>query len=86
MRDLTLGSVQSIIRRGAALAESEMEGPDAGLGSTGASGHKLQGGVVARSDAQACQVVSDLTCSVNENRLWNLSVRDLTPCTLESDQ
>ena len=86
MWDLTLGSVRSIISRGAALAESEVEGPNAGSGLTSASGHKLQGGVAARSDAQACQVVSDLTCSVNENRLWNLSVRDLTPCTPESGQ
>ena len=76
----------SIISRGVALAKSEVEGPDVGSGSTDASGHKLQGGVAAQSDAQACQVVSDLTCSVNENRLWNLSVCDLMPCTLESDQ
>jgi hypothetical protein len=37
---------------GAALTESEKEGPDAGPDCTGPSGHLLRAGGLARSDAQ----------------------------------
>ena len=53
--------VRSFIGGGAALAESDQEGPDVGPCLTGASGHFLKGGVLARSDAQGLrQVVGDI--------------------------
>jgi hypothetical protein len=44
--------VRSFINHAAQLVEGKVEGPDAGSGSTGASGHKLLGGEITRSDAQ----------------------------------